>query len=68
MELLAALIIFSLVMLGMAIGVIVKKRPLAGSCGGLNNIEGLGNGRCDVCGASAEEKQKCAKKRSQMDA
>jgi hypothetical protein len=40
---------------GLAIGVIFGRKPLQGSCGGLNNFE-QGNG-CDLCGGSRE---KCA--------
>ncbi|WP_110687495.1 (Na+)-NQR maturation NqrM [Salinicola aestuarinus] len=35
---------------GMAVGVIVGRKPIAGSCGGLNNL-GLKNG-CDICGGN----------------
>lgn len=37
---------------GMAIGVILGRKPLAGSCGGLNNL-GLKNG-CEICGGNDE--------------
>ena len=33
--------IFSLVMVAMAVGVIVNNRAIKGSCGGLNDIDGL---------------------------
>jgi len=41
-------IVIGLAVTGMAIGVIVRHRAIKGSCGGLNNIEGLG-GVCEVC-------------------
>ncbi len=46
--------IFALVMIAMAIGVIVNNRAIKGSCGGLNDIEGL-EGACDIC----EIKEQC---------
>ncbi|NRA64736.1 MAG: (Na+)-NQR maturation NqrM [Pseudobacteriovorax sp.] len=53
METFIAVVVFALVIFGMAIGYIVKKQALAGSCGGLNNLFG-GSGDCEVCGAKAE--------------
>lgn len=43
-----------LIMAGMAIGVLLGRKPLQGSCGGLNKIEGLGE--CDICGG---DRNKC---------
>lgn len=53
---LAVLLVFSTVIAAMAVGVIFKRRPLAGSCGGLGS---LGLGKCDVCG---NDPAKCEKK------
>ena len=50
--------VFLLVMVGMAIGVIVSNRAIKGSCGGLNDIEGL-KGACDIC----EGKKVCTRRR-----
>ncbi len=51
-----------LVMTGMAIGVLVKGKPLKGSCGG---IGALGMGRaCDICGGNP---QKCDKEADEDD-
>lgn len=61
MEIIAAVLIFALVIAGMAVGVIFMNKPITGSCGGLNNLNG-GKGKCDVCGASAEEREACQKK------
>lgn len=41
-----------LVMGAMAVGVILGRKPIAGSCGGLNQI-GMKNG-CDICGGKDE--------------
>ena len=52
MEIAIALIVFPLVIVGMAIGFIVHRKPIQGSCGGLNNLTGADS--CEVCGAKAE--------------
>ncbi|MGM0520994.1 MAG: (Na+)-NQR maturation NqrM [Pseudomonadota bacterium] len=41
-----------LVMAAMAVGVIMGRKPIAGSCGGLNQI-GMKDG-CDICGGKDE--------------
>ncbi len=45
-----ALLVFGLVFLGMAVGVIFSNKPIKGSCGGLNNI-GI-DGECEICGGN----------------
>ena len=51
----AALVAFGLVMVGMAIGVMVTGRRLAGSCGGLSNMKDrLGEPMCE-CGSKPGE-------------
>jgi len=50
--------VFTLVMLAMAVGVIVSNRSIKGSCGGLNDIDGL-KGACDIC----EGKKQCKRRR-----
>lgn len=52
--------IFAILMAGMAIGVIVNNKAIKGTCGGLNDIEGL-DGSCDIC----EIKERC-KRRQQF--
>lgn len=47
-------IIMGLAILAMAIGVIFKRKPISGTCGGLNAI-GL-QGECEICGGNG---QKC---------
>lgn len=58
---LISFIAFALVMLAMAVGVIINNRAIKGSCGGLNDIDGL-EGACDIC----EIKTQC-KRRRQME-
>ena len=48
MEILLAFGLLVLIVAGMAVGVMMRRNPIAGSCGGLNNI---GDGdTCTVCG------------------
>lgn len=44
--------IMALIMGAMAVGVIMGRKPIAGSCGGLNQI-GMKDG-CDICGGKDE--------------
>ncbi|HEX4975895.1 MAG TPA: (Na+)-NQR maturation NqrM [Pseudomonadales bacterium] len=46
-------IIMGLAILAMAVGVIFKRKPISGTCGGLNAI-GL-KGECEICGGNAEK-------------
>jgi hypothetical protein len=50
--------VFLLVMISMAVGVIVNNRAIKGSCGGLNDIDGL-KGACDIC----EGKKVCSRRK-----
>mgnify|MGYP003613979653 CR=1 FL=1 len=45
--------IMLLVVLGMAIGVIFGRKPIAGSCGGIANL-GIEK-ECSICGGSREK-------------
>jgi hypothetical protein len=51
---LATFIIMVIAVLGMAIGVLLGRSPIKGSCGGLNSIDGL---ECDICTKPCEKKQ-----------
>ena len=44
MEIILGIIILSLAIMAMSIGVIFNRKPLSGSCGGLNP-----NGECSIC-------------------
>lgn len=52
--LLMSFILFAVVILIMSVGVIMGRKPVQGSCGGLNRIQGLGP--CELCGG---DKNKC---------
>lgn len=45
MNIILGIIVLSLAIAGMSIGVIFNKKPLSGSCGGLNP-----EGVCSICG------------------
>jgi hypothetical protein len=54
-EMILVIVVFGfmvLVVLFMAIGVIVGRKPIAGSCGGLSGI-GM-NSACDLCGGNKD--------------
>lgn len=46
-------LIMLLVVLGMAVGVIFGRKPIAGSCGGIANL-GIEK-ECSICGGSREK-------------
>lgn len=46
---------FSVVILIMSVGVLFKRKPIAGSCGGIANLMGS----CDIC----EKKSECIDKK-----
>lgn len=51
-----------LVVAAMSVGVILGRKPIAGSCGGLNNL-GLKEG-CEICGGKDEICEEENRKRS----
>lgn len=56
---LVCLVAFALMILLMAVGVIMGKEPLKGTCGGLNRV--MGDRYCPVCGGDT---QKCETSKS----
>jgi len=56
---------FAVVMLAMAVGVIVANRSIKGSCGGLNDIDGL-EGACDICEIKTQCKRRKAMQRKAL--
>lgn len=46
--LIVSFIVLALVMLMMSVGVLMGRKPVQGSCGGLNNISGMAE--CELCG------------------
>lgn len=47
-------LIMLLVVLGMAVGVIMGRPPIAGSCGGIANL-GIEKDECPICGGSQDK-------------
>ena len=47
-------LVIAVVVVIMSVGVLFGRKPVQGSCGGMNNIEGLKE--CEICGG---EPQKC---------
>ena len=56
LELVLAFSVLALIMAGMAIGVIMGKKPLKGSCGGVGAALGEKDYTCDLCG---DDPNKC---------
>ncbi len=56
LELTLAFVVLALIMVGMAIGVIMGKKPLKGSCGGVGAALGETDYVCDLCG---DDPNKC---------
>ena len=50
MEIILGIIILSLAIMAMSIGVIFNRKPLSGSCGGLNQ-----SGECFICGGDTNK-------------
>lgn len=48
MEIILALLMFLLCVLAMSVGVLFKREPLKGSCGGIAAM--MGGGKCSLCG------------------
>ena len=56
----ATIIVFAVIITIMAIGVILGRKPIQGSCGGLNNLNTQdGEAYCEICGADGKDKRFC---------
>ncbi|AJE22240.1 (Na+)-NQR maturation NqrM [Azotobacter chroococcum] len=47
-------LVMLLVVLGMSIGVIMGRKPIAGSCGGIANL-GIEKDECPICGGDQDK-------------
>lgn len=55
-----AFLLMVLIVTAMAVGVIIKGKPIKGSCGGISSL-GMGTA-CDICGGDATKCEKEQKK------
>ncbi len=55
MEILLAIIIFGLLTAAMAIGVIMGRKPIAGSCGGIGAALDEEDYVCEICGGDPDK-------------
>lgn len=53
MQLFLTFIAIAIVILLMSVGVLFGRKPVQGSCGGMNNIEGMGD--CEICGGNTDK-------------
>jgi hypothetical protein len=56
MEIVLAIIVMGLLIAGMAIGVLMGRPPISGSCGGVGKALGESDYTCDICG---DDPNKC---------
>lgn len=52
-EFVLTFLVFAAVVLAMAVGVLYGRAPIAGSCGGLNNLGEAG--ACEICGGDTSK-------------
>ena len=55
LEMVLAFVVLTLIVSGMAIGVIMGRKPLAGSCGGVGAALGEEDYTCDLCGGDPKK-------------
>lgn len=52
MTVVISILLVSLAVLGMAVGVLMGRKPIQGTCGGLNQLQG--NSSCELCGGNPQ--------------
>ena len=57
--LLVTFIVLALIVAMMSVGVLMGRKPVQGSCGGLNKIDGMGD--CEICGG---DRNRCDESKS----
>ncbi len=62
MEILLAIIVVGLLIAGMAVGVLMGRPPISGSCGGVGKALGVADYSCEICG---DDPNKCEEISSQ---
>ena len=54
-EVILSIVIFGLLITGMAVGVLLGRKPISGSCGGVGAALGEKDYRCDICGGDIKK-------------
>lgn len=66
---LTAFLVFAVVMVAMAVGVIFSNRRIQGSCGGLSAWKDeLGRPMCEACASDPEQKKECERELERLRA
>ncbi len=67
LELILAFVVLVLIMVGMAIGVIMGRKPLKGSCGGVGAALGEKDYTCDLCGDDPKKCEEISQESTESD-
>jgi len=54
-EVILSIVIFGLLITGMAVGVLLGRKPISGSCGGVGAALGEIDYSCDICGGDIKK-------------
>jgi hypothetical protein len=54
-EVILSIVIFGLLITGMAVGVLLGRKPISGSCGGVGTALGEKDYSCDICGGDIKK-------------
>ena len=54
-EVILSIVIFGLLIAGMAVGVLLGSKPISGSCGGVGAALGEKDYSCDICGGDIKK-------------
>ena len=54
-EVILSIVIFGLLIIGMAVGVLLGRKPISGSCGGVGAALGEKDYSCDICGGDVKK-------------
>ena len=54
-EVILSIVIFGLLITGMAVGVLLGRKPISGSCGGVGAALGEKDYSCDICGGDIKK-------------
>ncbi len=62
MEVIFAFVFFVLFFLGMSVSLLVKGKPIKGSCGGVAAL--MGNESCEICGGNPDKCEEVQQEKS----